>query len=76
MKRIIRGVVTGWCGYSRDFSQCWCCIVKQNSGPVGGAGNSGGGCSFVSGQQGSFAVSFYFFFALLLLFRMRKVIQE
>ena len=43
---------------------------------VGGAGNSGGGCSFVSGQQGSFAVSFYFFFALLLLFRMRKVIQE
>ena len=43
MKRIIRGVVTGWCGYSRDFVQIWCGLVKQNSGPVGGAGNSGTG---------------------------------
>ena len=41
MKRIICGVVTGWCGYSRDFGKCWSGFVKQNSGPVGGAGNSG-----------------------------------
>ena len=45
MKRIISGVVTGWCGYSRDFGQCWSGFVKQNSGPVGGAGNSGGAIS-------------------------------
>ena len=42
MKRIISGVVIGWCGYCRDFGECWSGFVKQNSGPVGGAGNSGG----------------------------------